>query len=245
MHVKKSFIHNLFKLLEHNKHGSFQTQKKREIELKQMGNDLAQAGYELKHMYSLKEKHIDYLNKKWSDRGLAAATIKNKNTQLRWWANMIDKAHVMKTNTELGLQKRTYIPTKNKAINLTSENLEKVRDQYIEASLRLQYHLGLRKEESIKIRPHLADKGDYLELQGSWCKGGRPRQIPILTPEAREAVDFAKSVIKRQQDSLIPPQKNYLMQKHFYEHKTVIAGLKCPHGLRHAYGKRSLNPIYH
>ena len=57
-------------------------------------------------------------------------------------------------------------------------------------------------------------------------------------PEARAAVDFAKFVVKQKQESLIPNRKNYKMQKHFYEHKTVVADLKCPHGLRHAYAQQ-------
>ena len=238
MQAKNSLLVSLYQLQQHNKHGSFQTQKKREIELNQMANDLAVGGYKLEHAYSLKEKHIDHLNKKWMASGLAPATIKNKNSQLRWWANTIKKGTIMKSNAELGVPKRDYKPKRNKAIHLTSANLEKVNDKYIEASLGLQYHLGLRKEESIKIRPHAADKGDYLELQRSWCKGGRARKVPILTPEARAAVDFAKSVVKQKQESLIPNRKNYKMQKHFYEHKTVIGDLKCPHGLRHAYAQQ-------
>ena len=50
-------------------------------------------------------------------------------------------------------------------------------------SLKLQAAFGLRREESIKIRPEWADRGDRLALKASWTKGGREREIPIRTAE--------------------------------------------------------------
>ena len=179
MSIKHDFIYSMKQLIKDHKQGSFQTQKKREIELVQMAKDLNAAGYKLKHAQGLKPKHIKFLTTLWHSRDLTAGTIKNKSTQLRWWANAIHKAGIMKSNDELGLAKRSYAPTRNKAIDLTSIDLSVINDAHIQASLQLQYHLGLRREESLKIRPHIADKGDYLELQGSWCKGGRERMIPI------------------------------------------------------------------
>lgn len=231
-------IYGIKKLLKNSNQGSFQTKNKREIELTQMTKDLAAGGFKLQHMEGLKPKHVDYLNELWRSRGLSAGTIKNKNTQLRWWATMVNKAGMIKSNDELGLEKRCYIPKKSKAIELSNIQLNQINDKYIEASLRLQCHLGLRREESMKIQPHIADKGDYLELKGSWCKGGRSRVVPVLTQEAREAIDFAKSVVKTKQDSLIPRDKTYLAQKHYYEYKTSEANIKNPHGLRHAYAQQ-------
>jgi site-specific recombinase XerC len=238
MASRHKLIRSIKQLVGANKQGSFQTQNKREIELIQMAKDLTKGGYKLKHVSGLKPKHIEYLNQQWEARGLSAGTIKNKNTQLRWWTKLINKPSIMKSNDELGLARRTYIPTHSKAIDLNTIDFSKINDPHVEASLRLQYHLGLRREESIKIRPHLADKGDFIALEGSWCKGGRPRVIPILTQEARDAVDFAKSITNTQQDSLIPSHKNYRAQMHYYQYKTREANIKNPHGLRHAYAQR-------
>src|SRR5205085_7900825 len=44
-------------------------------------------------------------------------------------------------------------------------------------SLRLQAAFGLRREESIKIRPDWADRGDVLKLKDSWTKGGKERDV--------------------------------------------------------------------
>lgn len=40
-------------------------------------------------------------------------------------------------------------------------------------SLRLQAADGLRREESIKVRPDWADRGDVLRLKASWTKAGK------------------------------------------------------------------------
>ena len=97
---------------------------------------------------------------------------------------------------------------------------------------------GLRvapRGESIKIHPVQADHGDRLVLQGSWTKGGRPREIPIRTAAQRALLDEAKALAKR--GALIPAHKSYVVQLHRYEHWTRQAGLSHLHGLRHAYAQ--------
>ncbi|MFO1320472.1 MAG: integrase domain-containing protein [Burkholderiales bacterium] len=51
----------------------------------------------------------------------------------------------------------------------------KITDPHIALSLRFQAAFGLRREESLKIRPGIADQGSVLVMQTSWTKGGRPR----------------------------------------------------------------------
>ena len=61
-------------------------------------------------------------------------------------------------------------------------------------SLRLQAAFGLRRGESIKIRPEWADRGDKLALKDTWTKGGRAREIPIRNDEQRQVLDDAKAL---------------------------------------------------
>ena len=79
---------------------------------------------------------------------------------------------------------------KNRAIH--NPDVSKITDPYIRISLELQRHFGLRREESLKIKPHLADQGNKLLLLGAWCKGNRSREIPICTEEQRRWLDEAK-----------------------------------------------------
>ena len=52
-------------------------------------------------------------------------------------------------------------------------------------SLQLQAAFGLRREESIKIKPGWVDGGNILRLQDSWTKGGKYREVPIATMQQR------------------------------------------------------------
>ncbi len=96
----------------------------------------------------------------------------------------------------------------------------------------------MRREECIKIQPHLADKGDRLDLFGTWCKGGRPRVIPITTKEQRFWLDETKRFVNNIHASMIPKEKSFIQQRYIYDKQTERAGLKNLHGLRHAYAQQ-------
>ena len=123
----------------------------------------------------------------------------------------------------------------NKARELTPADVSKVTDPYTRASLRLQAAFGLRREESIKIRPIQSDRGDRLVLKDSWTKGGRAREIPIRTDEQRQALATAKEVAGR--GSLIPADKSYVQQLKRYEDQCAKAAIHRAHGHRHAYAQ--------
>src|SRR5471030_2322077 len=114
-------------------------------------------------------------------------------TELRWWAEKIDKQNVVaKSNENYGIANREYVTNVSKARELTEGDLSKVTDPYTRLSLKLQAAFGLRRAESIKIQPVWADRGDQLVLKDSWTKGGRERQIPIHNDEQRRVLDEAK-----------------------------------------------------
>lgn len=83
----------------------------------------------------------------------------------------------------------------SKARALDSDKLAKVPDERVRMALRLQAAFGLRREEALKFTPSIADKGDHLHLKGSWCKGGRPRDIPIRTAEQRALLDGCRRLV--------------------------------------------------
>lgn len=79
------------------------------------------------------------------------------------------------SNDQLSIGKRTYVAKTNLAI--VDANFEKITNDYVRVTLELQPLFGLRREEALKIKPHMADKGEKLQLVPSWCKGGRGREI--------------------------------------------------------------------
>jgi hypothetical protein len=230
-------------LMVRNKDGSFGTQQARRDILVMLASQLKEGGYKLESPHSLKPKHIYYLVKRWQSEQLSAGTIKNRMTHIRWWAEKIGKASMLpKSNNgsnqaiSLDIEKRSYVPTTSKARELTEENLAKVSDRYLQLSLQLQQEFGLRREESMKFRPAFAERGDQLVMKSSWTKGGRARQIPILTERQRELLREVRQLVGN--GSLIPSHKSYVQQLKSYEWVTSQAGLDKNHGLRHLYAQR-------
>jgi integrase len=102
-------------------------------------------------------------------------------------------------------------------------------------SLRLQEAFGLRREESIKIRPAWADQGNVLRLKDSWTKGGRYREIPIGTETQRAVLDEAKRLAGG--GSLIPEGLSYRDQLKAFRAECKRVGINGVHGLRHRYAQ--------
>ena len=194
-----------------NRDGSYATQRDRERVLDLVANQLQELGYRHMAAASLKPKHVEGLVERWQAEGLAVGTIKNRMAELRWWAEKIGKQNVVaRDNDHYGIGRRQYVTNISKARELTAGDLAKVSDPYTRMSLQLQAAFGLRREESIKIRPEWADRGDRLVLKDTWTKGGRAREIPIRNDEQRQILDEAKRFAGR--GSLIPADKRYVEQ---------------------------------
>ncbi len=216
--------------------GSYATQVNRERMLTLAANELHELGYRGMSARSLKPKHIEALVKHWFGQELSIGTIKNRMAALRWWAQKVNKQNVIaRSNEHYGIPDRRFITNESKAKTVTSEQLEKVRDEHVRMSLELQQAFGLRREEAMKFQPSFADRGDHLVLKASWTKGGRERVIPIRTEGQREVLDRARRLAGL--GSLIPSNRNYVHQMRVYEGNTRRAGFSHMHGLRHAYAQ--------
>ncbi|HUW37669.1 MAG TPA: integrase domain-containing protein [Rhodocyclaceae bacterium] len=93
----------------------------------------------------------------------------------------------------------------------------------------------MRREESIKLRPTWADRGDVLHLKASWTKGGKERDIPIFTAAQRNLLQEAKRFAGA--GSLIPAEMSYKDQLNRFKAQTAQAGIDRVHGLRHHYAQ--------
>ena len=228
--------YELKKLCQRNSDGSFATRYARERILTMIANQLYELGFRNMHATSLKPKHVQALVERWNAEGLSAGTIKNRMTELRWWAEKITKQGVIaKSNDHYAIAKRQYVTNVSQARELTAEDLKRITDPYTEISLMLQAAFGLRLEESIKIRPQWADGGDRLFLMDSWTKGGREREIPISTPEQRKVLDAAKALAGS--GSLIPKNMSYVEQLNRFKAQCAKAGIRHVHGHRHYYAQ--------
>ncbi|MBT8108099.1 MAG: integrase domain-containing protein [Gammaproteobacteria bacterium] len=234
--------YQLKQLCKNNRDGSYGTQAQRERVLTLIANQLHDLGFRRLHAKSLRPKHVEALVKHWLETRVAVGTIKNRMAALRWWAAKMNRRHVVaRSNDHYGIPRRQYANSANRMTTLDEDKFSRVTDEYVRMSLELQREFGLRREEAIKIRPHLADKGDMLWLKPSWTKGGRAREIPIRTDAQRAVLDKAGALAGK--GSLIPAEKDYKQQKNRYEGQCIRAGLSKMHGLRHAYAQRRFEEI--
>ena len=233
----KDLNYQLMKLCKANRDGSFSTQATRKSILNRIANQLHELGYKHMQAKSLKPKHVEALVSLWKDQGLSVGTLKNLMAGLRWWARHVGKPDIVpKNNDAFDIGKRSQVARESKAWELKEAHPAKVTDEYVRLSLRLQAAFGLRREEAIKFSPNYAIKDDHIKLKPTWTKGGRARTVPILNDGQRQLLEDIRKLAKG--GALIPPKKNYVKQLHRYERQVRDAGIKNPHGLRHAYAQR-------
>ena len=224
---------DLLQLQRRDSDGSHATRRDRSYALARMADALHEAGYRGLRAKGLKGKHVEALVRRWRAGGVSDATIMNRMAHLRWWAAQVGKGNLVKANAEYGVRPRSHVSDGTKRRDLDPAKLARVKDPRLRMALRLQAAFGLRREEAIKFAPSYADRGDRIVVKGSTAKGGRPREVPVLTHGQRRLLDEARELAGG--GALIPPGRNYAEQKKVYEDETRGAGLDRMHGLRHAY----------
>jgi integrase len=152
---------------------------------------------------------------------------------LRWVLRKVgNSGAIPATNAGYQLAPRSSVATGRKAAVLDRAKWAAIEDPYVRMSLELQAAFFLRRDECLLIKPHHADQGDYLVLQGSWTKGGRARCLMIRTPEQREVLDRAKAMVSPT-SSMIPAHLTLKQQRNKYTYWAQKVGLLRMHGLRH------------
>ena len=226
----------LKRLCERNRDGSYATQRDRARMLDLVADQLQELGYRHMAAASLKPKHVERLVARWQGEGLTVGTIKNRMAELRWWAEKIAKQNVIaRDNSHYGIENRKYVTNVSKARELSGGELRRITDPCTAMSLRLQAAFGLRRGESIKIRPEWADRGNQLALKDTWTKGSFARDIPIRNAEQRQVLDDAKELAGK--GSLIPADCSYVEQLRRFENQCATAGVHRVHGHRHQYAQ--------
>ena len=218
-----------------HREGAFITRRDRSYALDQAANLLHALGFRPLRATGLKRKHVNALVAEWQRRGLAAGTVKNRMSALRWWAERVGRPGVVGTNAAHGIGERRYVTNEDRSRRLDAQQLAQVKDAHVRMALQLQAVFGLRREEAIKFTPAYADRGDRVRIKASWAKGGRAREIPIWNEHQRPVLDAARCLAGG--GALIPGGRNYIAQRKVYERQTDAAGLARMHGLRHAYAQ--------
>jgi len=233
----RNLNYSMKQLCNRNRDGSYSAQSNRMQHLNQISNELRQIGFKDVHSAdALKPKHVWRLVEKWQSGGISLGAIKNRMSTLRWVAEKTNSPSlVAKSNSHYGIGDRKYSTNEDKSMLFTDTKLNQIEDAHVRISAELLREFGLRREEAMKIIPSKADQGNTLHLQASWCKGGREREIPILTESQRVALDKAKELAGS--GSLIPANRTYVQHMRTFERHMREAGLGRSHGARHAYAQ--------
>ena len=231
--------YDLKQLCRHNRDGSYATQADREHILDLIADQLHEMGFRHMHAQSLKPKHVEKLVERWLAEELSPGTIKNRMSALRWWAREDRQGEHRRAHQRRlrhpGSGVRHQHLAKQRSSTWTSSS--KFRTPCIQMSLRLQAAFGLRREESIKIVPAWADRGDRAGAQGFLEQG---RAGDARFPSAPRSSGNSSTRRRRSPRARVwsrratPPTATIC--KHFrYECERV--GIHAFHGHRHFYAQ--------
>src|SRR5258705_4535674 len=109
--------------------GSYASQADRHAMLKQMAEQLYDAGYRRLHADELKGRHLHALLERWRADGITSRTLANRLSTLRWWSQHVGNPGLVKpTNAAYGVEKRQSVPHVSKGRDLPEQTLAHVRN---------------------------------------------------------------------------------------------------------------------
>lgn len=200
---------------------------------------------------NVSKKHVGEVVEYWKEhKRLSAATIKEYLTGVRIAAKHYKNMAVAgSTNAEFGIENQVYVTNKDKSLaedhysrvleNLKSGTLDQQR---IAAQLELQRTLGMRLEESAKFDPNRDVRFNGQVDIADGTKGGKPRFISTVSPEARAAIEYARSRVSPKGNTMNPEKSEKQWRNYVYNQLRKLgitrkeSGASC-HGNRHAYAQ--------
>lgn len=162
-------------------------------------------GFKIQNPYNLGNRQIEVLVKDWYKNGKSTKTMLNELSRLRQFSKWIGKPGMVgsleKYLPHVDPSELVVSTIAKKSKSWTSNGIDIVekfkevdqRDFQLGLMLRLELAFGLRREEVLKCNPHLQDYTHCLKIFPGMGKGGRWRDIPILTIEQREILEFVKA----------------------------------------------------
>jgi integrase len=233
---------------------SFATQDARREILEQGFKELRALGFKLPDVRGFKERHMTALGNSWEAKGLSASTIQNRISIFRVFAEWVGKVGMIRGSENYVKNpesvERHLITNIDKTWSgqqkTLAEKLELIQqhNKYVAIQMELQRAFGLRMKEAALLKPHMADKENYLAV--NWgTKGGRDRVVPIQNDYQRDVLTRAKLFLINRNDSMTPKNFNFKQWKNHYYYVCRQVGISrkdgiTSHGLRH----ERLNEIY-
>lgn len=225
--------------------------KHRAATVTQFIGDVRRAGYQLKSVLNLDQRHVQAAVESWRSKNHAPGTIQARLSILRWFVAAIGKGGMIKPAECYGLSteevRRDYVARADKSWTTRGSIPEVLiqkatdMDKWVGTHLSLMAAFGLRVSEAILIRPHQSHNGAVLTIEEG-TKGGRTRVIRIRTEEQAKILGDAKALASQsRQRSLVPPGKTPEQARRRLYYVCERLGITkekleiTPHGLRHEY----------
>lgn len=171
---------------------------------------LYELGYKIQDVKNINERHIEVLVKDaWHVKKKKIKTIQNELSRLRIFMGMLGKQGTVKKiekylhDVDPKLLRVSNVARQSKSWSANGIDIVKKfreidnRDWRLGLMLRLELAFGLRREEVLKCDPHAQDFGHYFQVFPGQGKGGRWRNIPVLSKPQRETLDYVKSKVPK------------------------------------------------
>jgi len=234
-------------ILKYNRDGSPDRQKIRYNNLMRMVKQLQDRKYtKTWDIHKLGKKEVSRLVDTWRSQNLSHRTIANRMVDIRWLASKVNRSEFIPSNKDIGCGLRKNAPNhgKSKAIKPDYDKINKLGEREKLITL-LRVEFGLRTEEALKFSHAYATKGNdsKISLKGSWCKGGRPREIPITTKSQVKLLNLVKSFQDSHNDkSMIPHDKKFKGYYRHYNRLKTEQDIKG-HEYRHAWAQSRFEQV--
>lgn len=212
-------------------------------------------GYKIQNPHNLKESHVHHLATEWEKEGASPATLQNRLSILRIYAEWIGKPGMIKASEKYVSDpekiRRQYVAVEDKSWTTKGVDIEKMLiavsayDRHCAMQIKLIRAFGLRRQEGVAIKPLRADKGQYL-LVTDGTKGGRDRVVPIETEYQKQVLAESQALAAENRGFISDRSLNlkqalrrltYVMERYKITKKVVGTTL---HGLRHEFANDSL-----
>ena len=227
------------------------TVRKRAQTLRAGFRTLQKLGFKLTHVSSFRGRHMTALVKEWVRRGLKAATLQNNHSAFRTLAEWLGKRGMVEPlerylddpaigrRSSVSKQDKSWTPRGFDVVAIFEE--VRKRDPRVAMALEINYAFGLRAQESLVLRPHMADLKAVLDARRG-VKNGRHRLVPLDLEIQRDVLERAKALVGSRLESIAGPIKQRRLHQainHFY-YIVRSAGIRkengiTVHGLRHEY----------
>lgn len=211
---------------------------------------------------NLGDKHVRAMVRLWQQDKLAPATIQTYLSFLRGLAMWLGKHGFIRKPADYGLNVEEYqrheYAQRDKSWSAqcvdTDALIERVcaYDRHVGASLRLIQAFGLRRKESVMIRPHRCvvpfeatglspeeRRADHYLRIKEGAKGGRLRFIALDNAQRRAALDYAQAVAEGGDAHLGDPRHDLKRNLRRFDYVMEKFGITSgelgitAHGLRH------------